>query len=221
MSSNRLLAVLAGAGLIAGCAVQNPILNTGLATPTEQYRAMVNSEPHGILLKAGAADLSGAQQSAVTGLVSEWREAGSGVILIEAPRGGGEGARRLSDRVAVALQSNGVRGGQFAIDEYDAPADAPIRVSFLRHHVEPQQCGTLQSDFTATRENKPFSNFGCATTANLAAMVANPADLVAPRAEQPFDAGRRQVVLDKYRAGEPTSSAKDTQADGAISRAVQ
>ena len=59
-----------------------------------------------------------------------------------------------------------------------------------------------------------------ATNANIAAMVANPADLVTPRPEAPFDAGRRQVVIDKYRAGQATASVRDAQADGAISRVM-
>ena len=35
-------------------------------------------------------------------------------------------------------------------------------------------------------------------------MVANPADLVAMRKPGPHDTGRASVVLQKYRAGEPT-----------------
>jgi len=220
MSSNRLIVVLVSAGLVAGCAVQNPTPNAAIKTPTEQFALKVHADPYGILLKAGAPELSANQKDAVSGLVRDWRDAGSGVILIEAPRGGGDAARHTATRVSAALQSLGVRGGQFATGEYDGAADAPVRVSFLRHQVDPIACGQMMSDFTATRDNTPFSNFGCAVTANMAAMVANPADLATPRPEAPFDAGRRQVVIDKYRAGEATASAKDAQADGAISRAI-
>jgi pilus assembly protein CpaD len=37
-------------------------------------------------------------------------------------------------------------------------------------------------------------------------MVDNPADLVQPRGETPPMAGRRSVVLDKYRRGEGTAT---------------
>jgi pilus assembly protein CpaD len=57
-------------------------------------------------------------------------------------------------------------------------------------------------------------------TANIAAQVANPEDLLGPRAETPIDSGRRATVLDKYRKGELTSSAKDDQSSGVVSKAV-
>ena len=50
--------------------------------------------------------------------------------------------------------------------------------------------------------NLPYPNFGCAQQRNLAAQVANPADLLGPRTMEPADAERRDVVLDKYRQGQ-------------------
>ena len=55
---------------------------------------------------------------------------------------------------------------------------------------------------------------------NLAAMIANPSDLVGAQSMDPSDAGRRSVVLTKYRAGEKTSAERNTDARGAISTAV-
>jgi pilus assembly protein CpaD len=52
-------------------------------------------------------------------------------------------------------------------------------------------------------------------------MIANPADLLTPRQMDPADASRRENVLGKYRQGQMTSSAKDPQANGAVSDAVQ
>ena len=37
-------------------------------------------------------------------------------------------------------------------------------------------------------------------------MVANPADLVQPRAETPIYAPRRTAVMEKYRLGQPTAT---------------
>ncbi len=54
--------------------------------------------------------------------------------------------------------------------------------------------------------NTVHSNFGCAAQRNFGVMVANPADLVAMRAPGPGDTARRNVVLGKYRAGEPTGA---------------
>jgi pilus assembly protein CpaD len=57
-------------------------------------------------------------------------------------------------------------------------------------------------------------------TANVAAQIDNPADLLSPRDLDPPDAVRRQNELDIYRVGAVTSTTKDQQASGAISSVV-
>jgi len=51
-------------------------------------------------------------------------------------------------------------------------------------------------------------------------MVADPRDLLAPAPDDPSDAARRAIVLGKYRAGEVTSTPRDEQAAGAVSKAI-
>ena len=51
-----------------------------------------------------------------------------------------------------------------------------------------------------------YYNLGCASQRNLAAMVANPSDLVQPRPETPAYTGRRTFALDKYRQGQATAT---------------
>ena len=65
--------------------------------------------------------------------------------------------------------------------------------------------------------NREYWNFGCATQRNLAAMVANPADLVQPRGSTPAYQGRRTVVLDKYRKGDSTATNYPNENKGKIS----
>ena len=52
-----------------------------------------------------------------------------------------------------------------------------------------------------TTDNKHYANFGCATQNNLAAQIANPGDLIAPRGMTPIDAERRSNVIETYRTG--------------------
>ena len=94
-------------------------------------------------------------------------------------------------------------------------------VGFKGYKAEGPECGRDWKSYTASRDNDVNNNFGCAITANMAAMIANPADLSNPQQTDPADAGRRETVLDKYRSGAVTSSAKDPQANGAVSDAVQ
>jgi len=55
-------------------------------------------------------------------------------------------------------------------------------------------------------KNENWHNFGCATQQNLAAQIANPMDIVAPRGMSPIDAERRSTVITKWRAGTATVS---------------
>ena len=48
-------------------------------------------------------------------------------------------------------------------------------------------------------ENRNYQNFGCATQSNLAAIVANPSDLLGPRGESEIDATRRDQVITDWR----------------------
>lgn len=218
MSSNRALLItglLMGAGL-AGCAVHNPIDQDALRTPTEQYVAKAEQHPESIQLAAHSGDLSDAQRDALWALVSGWKETGSGDIQVELPRG--PVADAAAARIESTLREFGVRREQYrehlVADDGRAPV---VRVSYMRYAAVVPHCGEKFSDFTATAAGAPEMNFGCAVTANIAAMVANPADLATHRAIDPPDAGRRQVVLDKYREGQKTSTVSDEQADGAAS----
>ncbi len=103
-----------------------------------------------------------------------------------------------------------------------ATGQRPVVVlTFDRQVAVVPRCGVDWDDLSATASNSGFTNFGCANAANMAAQIAYPGDLISPQVQTPPDAGRRQTVLDNYRKGQPTSTAKDAQASGAVSSVVQ
>lgn len=223
MSSNKglLLAAAFVAASLAGCAsTRDQLAQTRKAeaprTPTEQFAPEVDHHVEGIQLAVHAGDLSKAQMDALWGLVMTWRDSGAGQLQVETPQG--PLAAEMAAHVEDTLQGFGVRRDQYALSFYPAEGPEPVvRVSYKRYTAAIPHCGDRFTDFTKTFSNGEEGDFGCAVTANIAAMVANPSDLASHRPEDPIDAGRRQVVLDKYRAGEVTSSAKDEQATGAVS----
>ena len=105
---------------------------------------------------------------------------------------------------------------------YDAGGDprAPVRVGYIRYEAQGPQCGQSWENLADVRQNREYDEFGCAVTANVAAELASPEDLLHPRAMTPPDAARRETVITKYRQGDTTSTAKDTQANGAVSSTV-
>ena len=57
-----------------------------------------------------------------------------------------------------------------------------------------------------TSTTRSYHNFGCAAQQNLAAMVANPADLIRPQPMAPANGARRAKVITDYGAGRQTPS---------------
>jgi len=190
-------------------------------TPTEQWtgKIKVENQPDTILLGVHADGLSANQASAVAGFVNQWMQAEGGVITVQAPLGA---SPRMVAGVQAALAAQGAPLGSIDLASYDAAGDlaAPIIVAFDRYTVETPRCGANWENLTRTRNNEVYSNFGCAVTANMAAQIANPQDLLRPRPMTPADAQRRATVLDRYRKGQTTSSARDDQAVGTVSRAI-
>lgn len=223
MSSNSRLSLIAAAGLaslLAACVSPTDVAlekKPPPRTPTEQYSVKTVDAPQELLFAPRMDGLSPAQQEALAHHSRIWAEEGVGGILIEAPTDGGEAAGNTAQAAAEAMTSLGVPAEAIRIVGYNADPRAPVRISFNRPEALVEDCNRSWDRLTATHANRPYANFGCTTKANLAAMIANPADIDAPRAMQPGDAARRQVVLDKYRAGQVTSSERDDQAQGAVS----
>lgn len=186
-------------------------------------RVQVVAQPDEIRLAAHPTGMSGNQARALAEFHARWVEAEGGVITVAAPIGTeGPGAYRVSADARDFLVSQGATPAQVQLIGYDPAGarDAPIVVGFKRYVAVTPRCGDWPS-VTRTASNQPISNLGCAVAANMAAQVANPGDLVGARPMDPADTGRRAAVLGKYRAGEVTSTAKDDQASGAVSTAVQ
>lgn len=215
------LTPFAAALALTACATGAPVSGVAMApTPLDQWNAsvQVTPVPDEIRLAAHPTGLSNNQARALDDFHSRWMQAEGGLIVISAPNAGGY---RVGNDARLFLIGQGVRADQVRLSGYDSAArDAPVVVGFQRFTVATPKCGSF-NNFGGTFSNEPQGNFGCAVTSNMAAQVANPADLVAPRTMDPADPQRRATVMDKYRKGETTSSAKDTQASGNVSEAIQ
>ena len=90
-------------------------------------------------------------------------------------------------------------------------------VAYTTYQAEIPRCGLKWGNLSSNGKNKPMDNFGCAVTANMAAQIANPADIAGPRSADPTDAGRRTTVIDKYRQGQSTAGAVEAGSSGTLS----
>lgn len=212
---------LAALASLAACATQTaPALPPQAATATQTWaeRVKVTPTPDEILLAVHATGLSDNQRAALQALVGRWLEAEGRELTVTAPGDAGAMAVQVRERL-IFLGAPAAQVRIVAADPSLSP-EPVLRVGFLRYQAETPKCGQAWESLTATRDNRAYENFGCAVAANMAAQVVNPEDLVRPRDMTPADAGRRDTVLGKYRRGEITSSARDDQASGSISRAI-
>lgn len=205
-------------------AVPNPTLNAEAATPLDRYRAVaqavegeLNLAPH------PGGRLSETQKLAVTEEIRQWQD-GDGRIQVDIPANqpaDGDSVR-MAQSVAAFLISLGASADRISLGRYDSKSVAgPVRIRYHGTEAIGPDCRKGWDNFSATGANKTTEHFGCAVAANLAAMVANPRDLMRPAPETAADASRRGVIFAKYRKGEPTSAAKDEQASGNVSQAVK
>ncbi len=219
--SSALAAILAAAAAaLAGCAADTNPQSLAL-TPTEHYGLTVTSHPEQIAIGLHRSGLSNTQKAALAQFVSQWRDDGGGPVSVRAPSDCADPAlaRHMSDQATAYLVQLGVPRERLQASGYAshrAPG-APILASYDRFEAQGPNCSGGWSDLTRTAHNSTYGKFGCAVTANFAAEIANPRDLIAPAVMTPGDNVRRATILDKYRHGDVTSSAKDDQADGKTS----
>lgn len=181
-------------------------------TPTSRYALEARPAMQEIALAPRADGLSRAQYVALGELAMR---ADGKPIVVRAP-GSDPVSVHSATNARAALQE---MGADVRMGAYDGAPGAPVLVGFNSYEAVVPQCGNW-TNLTATRDNAGYANFGCAVTANMAAQIANPADIVAPRDMDPTDAARRSTVLGKYRAGELTSAETNENSSGAVSRVV-
>ncbi|HEX2215413.1 MAG TPA: CpaD family pilus assembly protein [Xanthobacteraceae bacterium] len=161
------------------------------------------------------AGLMDRQRSEIAAFVDEWRGEATGGIIIDVPAGtpNARAAAEAAREMRTLLAASGVPPKAIAMRRY-SPADpaqlATVRLHYPKMTAQAGPCGLWPEDLALTKDsqptlNRPYWNFGCANQRNLAAMVANPADLAQPRGETPIYTARRTKVLEKYRDGDITA----------------
>ena len=216
-------ALALGGLLLAGCAGGTASLGgEPPLTPTSRYTLQVEPGLDRIALAVHDAGLSENQRAALGDLLSRFALSGAPALVIEAPAGGDPLANQTAWNVKAALVAAGAADQRISVISYAGPDPrAPVLVGFETVRAVVPQCGTEWGSLGRTGDNQSASNFGCAVNANLAAQIANPRDIIAPRAMTPSDAGRRSVVFDAYRQGEQTAAQREELISQArISRAV-
>lgn len=214
----RILPVAIAAVMLAGCEHSGhgtQVAGWTLIEPTQRHPIMVSQQPAHMTLHVsrGSQGLTPTQRADVIDFTSRYRagDAGNSRLIISAPSGAPNevAAMNAVDDIRALLLEGGFPESAVTVEAYgeDNSNDPPIRLSYMRYVAEGPDCGHEWSENLAnTRKNLVSANHGCANQKNLAAMIANPADLLGPRSMSGRYSERRDYVYGQYVKGKVTTS---------------
>jgi pilus assembly protein CpaD len=195
-----------GADRIVTASIQNQDYRARHPIELANSRATLDVIPdvHGGVLDARS-------QNQIRRFAVDYRQSGSGEIVLVLPEGGpgAAQARAAVPGVREALMAGGARGS-VAVSSYaisDPTVAAPIRLSYATVVARTRtRCGQWPNDLASgsslnTWENKPYWNFGCANQQMIAAQTADPRDLLGPAATTPPDSQMRARGIAAIRQG--------------------
>lgn len=217
------LIVLASAAVtltLAGCA-GHAVRETPAVTPLAQYMLQVEPDLDRIALAVRDGGLSDNQRGHLRALADRFRVEGAETLIVQGPSGGDPVAGQQAWAVKNTLQAFGVPEGALRVESYAAPEPrAPVLAGFETLRAVVPDCSRAQGDLSSRPSNMPSRGLGCAITANLAAQIANPRDIIRPRDMAPAEMGRAAVVFANYRKGDRTSSPREELVNARLARAV-
>ena len=178
--------------------------------PSQRHPILVSQQPHKMSIRVarGERGLTPAQRASVIDFINRFRAAdgGNSKLVLSVPTGA---ANEVAAMNAVAdmrpiLADAGFSESSVSIQPYFAEGEPqpPLRISYIRYVAEGPECGKWPSNLAETSRNLNYEDFGCAQQKNLAAMIANPADLLGPRTMTPANADRRDITYGKYIKGD-------------------
>ncbi len=208
--------VLMLAAVVSGCAGSPDGMTTSAIKDDYRQRhpIVLTEKEHNIDIPVASSDrrLSTGMRDTIRGFVQDYRTHASGTVEILSPRGSinAAAASILSQQIRRELVASGIRSARIVESYYsagDAGDSSPIRLRFTATTAATNSCGQWPDDLADNAlDNQNYYNFGCATQHNLAAQVASPTDLLAPRASSPIDTDQRSKVIDNYRNGSVRTS---------------
>ena len=139
--------------------------------------------------------------------VADYRLHGNGSLGISVPD-------TPSSRAAITFfgeraASQGISRDKILISTHAvANGDYRVDLNYIAYTARAEACGDWSENEAFTGDNLTPKNFGCSVQHNIAAMVADPRDLLGPTRKGDGDTARRQTVLDLYEKGQPSQATK-------------
>ena len=167
-------------------------------------------------------DISNVDKARLRAFANAYLRNGHGPLTVTTPSGTSQDfdGQEMAADIRKALNEAGVPWSALAGATYrkgGAGENNQLIASYTHYVATPSECGIWSGETAARYRNLRSPNYGCATMNNLAAMLADPHDLVAPSESSPRDAEKAVRALESYRGGEATVSAIDSGIDTQVS----
>jgi len=218
-NSNFLRAGVAATALcVAGCAI--PTTKEAAFTEDYRYRYPITVAPEMRTMRipygGPGSELDLETQAQLRQFVNDYRTGGAGALSVSS----GEGQEHIAFEFAGHIAEMGVPRDRILMGtNAQIQSASEVEIGFISYKAETKPCGDWSENLGTTRRNSPIPNLGCATQHNIAAMVADPRDLMGPQPMDPGDTQRRMTVLERYRAGELTGAERSDLQQNAIAEA--
>ena len=209
------LRAFAGAAALAltACSTSSDVGPGASFNPVTRFPVQVEPRMMTLRMMYRAGDLDQNMSEQLQRFAEDYLQHGSGAVAISAARGNPQAPAGLAARLA----DMGVPRSHIMVGNDDSEMGNEVRLTFVRYVAQATPCGDFSVNLGTTYDNLPAPNLGCATQNNIAVQVADPRDLVAPQPLGPGDAQHALTILEKYRNGETTVSAKAAEQSGNVS----
>lgn len=205
--------------LLTACFVTAAVSVTACAAPSQAMKpthlrnavqVAESIERLELYTRPNGMELSARDKLAVSQFLDGYARSGDGPLYINRPASAisGLGTQQAEAVVRGLMAQGGMNPTALQSGQYNSkPGDpAPVVVSYRTLRAIPQDCRAM-GNLTNSYSNQAHSTFGCFHSANLAAMVTDPRQLLEPYASGQPNAQRRQVIYDKYIEGTVTAAA--------------
>ena len=177
-----LLMALTGVVALGGCQTNSEYVPFG---PEELHPIEVVEGKSRITIPVRSGRLGDDGENMVRRFGAEVAAMPSTVVIV---RPAGVSGELAAARATVLLKEQGVAPQR--IRHVVSKKGKNLVISTNRKFAVTRECGDWSKSLSATLDNEPYPNFGCAQQHNLAAMVANPEDFEHPRPMKGPDAQR-------------------------------
>jgi pilus assembly protein CpaD len=205
---------------LAGCA-------DDYVTSDDYYVPALHYDVYPIDVASGSVKLDVAAKSPALGAAGEQAvgrfaaQAAATGAAVYVRRPGSRNGDIVAGRVTQVLVDHGISPEAIVNTRYSGGKGAPVVISFERAIAVTPECGDWHTDLSNNWRNEALANFGCAHQHNIAALVSDPNDFVAPRDMTSPDAMRRYQMFLDYRKPKDTATQPGESSEVDVAKVAQ